>query len=49
MNLQTLNRINTLRRMKSRAPKAPDCIKRYHVFLLVFPVLIIISALLKIL
>lgn len=36
MDLKTLNRLDTLRRLKSRGPETPAWLKPYHMLLSIF-------------
>ncbi|MDR6158448.1 MULTISPECIES: hypothetical protein [Chryseobacterium] len=49
MDLKTLNRIDTLRRLRSRGPKTPKWLKPYHLLLFMFLAIVIVSTLIKIL
>ncbi|SEM10884.1 hypothetical protein [Chryseobacterium taichungense] len=47
MDLKTLNRIDTLRRLKSRGPKTPKWLKPYHALLFIFTAIAILSVLIR--
>ncbi|WP_184874023.1 hypothetical protein [Chryseobacterium sp. G0240] len=49
MDLKTLNRIDKLRRLKSRGPQTPKWLKPYHTLFFAFLVVFIFGALMKIL
>ncbi|WP_241331226.1 hypothetical protein [Chryseobacterium arthrosphaerae] len=49
MDLKTLNRIDTLRRLKSRGPKTPAWLKPYHMLFFAFLVVFIFGAFMKLL
>ncbi|MET3035718.1 hypothetical protein ABXT08_06435 [Chryseobacterium sp. NRRL B-14859] len=49
MDLKTLNRIDKLRRLKSRGPQTPKWLKPYHMLFFAFLVVFIFGALMKIL
>lgn len=49
MDLKTLNRLDTLRRLKSKGPKTPKWLKPYHVILIALLVVFISSVFIKIL
>nr|WP_315029281.1 hypothetical protein [uncultured Chryseobacterium sp.] len=49
MDLKTLNRIDKLRRLKSRGPKTPSWLKPYHMLFFAFVVVFIFGAIMKIL
>ncbi len=49
MDLKTLNRIDTLRRLKSRGPKTPSWPKPYHILLFLFLVIVAISIAIRVL
>ncbi|UKB82931.1 hypothetical protein LF887_18225 [Chryseobacterium sp. MEBOG06] len=49
MDLNTLNRIDKLRRLKSRGPKTPSWLKPYHMLFFAFLVILIFGAFIKIL
>lgn len=48
MDLKTLNRIDTLRRLRSRGPKTPKWLKPYHLLLFMFLVIAMASTLIRI-
>lgn len=48
MNLKTLNRIDKLRRLKSKGPKTPQWLKPYHMVLIAFFLLFIFSVFIKV-
>lgn len=47
MDLKTLNRLDTLRRLKSKGPKTPKWLKPYHVVLIAFLVVFIFGVFIK--
>ncbi|KPE49111.1 hypothetical protein AOB46_21700 [Chryseobacterium indologenes] len=47
MDLKTLNRIDRLRRLKSRGPRTPGWLKPYHLLFLAFFAVFILGAVLK--
>ncbi|MCP1302203.1 MULTISPECIES: hypothetical protein [unclassified Chryseobacterium] len=49
MDLKTLNRIDKLRRLKSRGPATPKWLKPYHMLFLAFLTIFIFGAIIKIL
>ncbi|MFP3592651.1 hypothetical protein [Chryseobacterium glaciei] len=49
MDLKTLNRLDTLRRLKSKGPKTPKWLKPYHVILIALLVVFISGVFIKIL
>ncbi|MGH1519144.1 hypothetical protein [Chryseobacterium sp. JK1] len=49
MDLKTLNRIDKLRRLKSRGPETPKWLKPYHMLFFAFLVIFIFGALIKML
>ncbi|UZT99608.1 hypothetical protein ODZ84_08605 [Chryseobacterium fluminis] len=49
MDLKTLNRLDTLRRAKSKGPERPEWLKPYHLLFIAFLVILIFGALIKIL
>ncbi|WP_165602271.1 hypothetical protein [Chryseobacterium artocarpi] len=49
MDLKTLNRIDKLRRLKSRGPKTPTWLKPYHMLFIAFLTIFIFGALMKLL
>ncbi|MDQ1161106.1 hypothetical protein QE422_001474 [Chryseobacterium sp. SORGH_AS 447] len=48
MDLKTLNRIDTLRRLRTRGPKTPEWLRPYHLLLLILIAIAIISLLIRI-
>ncbi|WP_238536270.1 hypothetical protein [Chryseobacterium populi] len=49
MDLKTLNRIDKLRRLKSRGPKTPKWLKPYHMLFMAFVLVFLLGACIKIL
>lgn len=49
MDLKTLNRIDKLRRLKSKGPETPKWLKPYHLLLMAFLTVFIFGAFIKIL
>ncbi|WP_228457938.1 MULTISPECIES: hypothetical protein [Chryseobacterium] len=49
MDLKTLNRIDKLRRLKSRGPATPKWLKPYHMLFFAFLTIFIFGAFIKIL
>ncbi|WP_165569119.1 hypothetical protein [Chryseobacterium piperi] len=49
MDLKTLNRIDTLRRLKSRGPKTPHWFKPYHLLIIAFMTVFIFGGCIKLL
>lgn len=47
MDLKTLNRLDTLRRLKSKGPKTPKWLKPYHLILIAFFVVFISGVFIK--
>ncbi|WP_449388223.1 hypothetical protein [Chryseobacterium lineare] len=47
MDLKTLNRIDTLRRSKSKGPETPKWLKPYHLLLMAFLAVFIFGATIK--
>ncbi|CEJ71312.1 hypothetical protein BN1195_03657 [Chryseobacterium oranimense G311] len=47
MDLKTLNRIDKLRRLKSRGPETPKWLKPYHLLLIAFWAVFILGAMIK--
>ncbi|MDQ1805285.1 MULTISPECIES: hypothetical protein [Chryseobacterium] len=47
MDLKTLNRIDRLRRLKSRGPKTPKWMKPYHLLFIAFLVLFIFGGFIR--
>jgi hypothetical protein len=42
MDLKTLNRIDTLRRIRSKGPETPEWLKPYHLLLILLTTAVII-------
>ncbi|KMQ65487.1 hypothetical protein ACM46_06250 [Chryseobacterium angstadtii] len=49
MDLKTLNRIDKLRRLKSRGPRTPKWLKPYHLLFMAFLTVFIFGAIIKLL
>jgi hypothetical protein len=49
MDLKTLNRLDKLRRLKSRGPETPKWLKPYHVLLMAFLTVFVFGAIIKLL
>ncbi|MDR6369163.1 hypothetical protein J2795_000599 [Chryseobacterium bernardetii] len=49
MDLKTLNRIDKLRRLKSKGPATPKWLKPYHMLFLAFLTIFIFGAIIKVL
>ncbi|MDP9960277.1 hypothetical protein [Chryseobacterium lathyri] len=49
MDLKTLNRLDKLRRLKSRGPETPKWLKPYHVLLMAFLTVSVFGAIIKLL
>ncbi|MDQ1855214.1 hypothetical protein [Chryseobacterium sp. WLY505] len=49
MDLKTLNRIDKLRRLKSRGPVTPKWVKPYHMLFIAFLTIFIFGAIIKML
>ncbi|KMQ62834.1 hypothetical protein ACM40_08005 [Chryseobacterium sp. BLS98] len=47
MDLKTLNRIDKLRRLKSRGPETPKWLKPYHLILIAFWAVFILGTMIK--
>jgi hypothetical protein len=49
MDLKTLNRIDTLRRLRSKGPEKPKWLKPYHLLFIAFLVIFIFGGCIKLL
>ncbi|WP_249413667.1 hypothetical protein [Chryseobacterium indologenes] len=49
MDLKTLNRLDKLRRLKSRGPETPKWLKPYHLLFLAFLTIFIFGAIIRML
>jgi hypothetical protein len=49
MDLKTLNRIDKLRRLKSKGPATPKWLKPYHLLLMAFLIVFIFGGIIKVL
>ncbi|WP_294299064.1 hypothetical protein [uncultured Chryseobacterium sp.] len=47
MDLKTLNRIDTLRRLRSKGPETPKWLKPFHLLLFVFSVIAMTGLLIR--